>query len=516
MVRRRLPIGIQTFRKLREGNYYYVDKTGYALRLVDEGTHFFLSRPRRFGKSLFVDTLRHLFEGHRDLFEGLEAFEQWDWSVRYPVVRFDFSGGDFQHSDGVRISAEHQLGAMERAADTRRYAETAPERLRDLLSQLHTQTGQPVCVLVDEYDKPILDCLEDPEQALANRDYLRSLYGMIKSCDEDIRFVFLTGVSKFSKVSLFSGLNNLNDITLDERYAAICGYTEFDVDTVFAAELPGLDREQIREWYNGYCWSVGADRVYNPFDLLLLFDKRAFSAWWFETGTPSFLIQTLIERNVSLAGLNGMLASKADLGTFDVGSIAPEALLFQTGYLTLGSEQMLAGEQCYRLVYPNREVRQSLNSSLLSYLTGSDPQRRKHRSELHQLLANGDLPGLEQRIRAMYDSIPYQWHVRNEIARYEAYYASVFFGYVCGLEVDVTVEDSSNRGRLDMAVRAGGRVYLFEFKLIEQSGAGAALAQLKERGYADKYRHLCEPIHLIGVEFSSKTRTLSGFETELA
>ena len=516
MAKRRLPIGIQTFRKVREGNHYYVDKTGYALRLVDEGTHFFLSRPRRFGKSLFVDTLKHLFEGHQALFEGLAAYDHWDWSVRYPVVRLDFSGGDFQHSDGVRISAEHQLGAMERAADTRRFADTAPERLRDLLSGLHSKTGQRVCVLVDEYDKPILDCLEDPQQARANRDYLRSLYGMIKSCDEDIRFVFLTGVTKLSKASLFSGLNNLNDITLDERYAAICGYTESDLDTVFSAELPGLDREQIREWYNGYRWAVGAESVYSPWDVLLLFDKRAFTAWWFETGTPSFLIQTLIERDVSLAGLDGMPASKDDLGRFDVGSIAPEALLFQTGYLTLGGQQMYAGEQCYRLVYPNREVRQSLTSSLLSYLTGSDPQRRKHRSALHQLLENGDLSGLEQRIRAMYDSIPYQWHVRNEIARYEAYYASVFFGYFCGLEVEMTVEDSSNRGRLDMAVRAGGRIYLFEFKLVEQSGPGAALAQLKERGYADKYRHLGQPIHLIGVEFSSKTRTLSRFQTELA
>ena len=516
MARHRLPTGIQSFRKLRERDCYYVDKTGYALRLFQEGTHYFLSRPRRFGKSLFVDTLRHLFEGHQALFEGLAVYDHWDWSVRYPVVRLDFSGGDFRQSDGVRISVEHQLAAFERAAATERYAETAPERLRDLLSQLHSQTGQTVCVLVDEYDKPILDSLDDPQQARANRDYLRGLYGMIKSCDEDIRFVFLTGVSKFSKVSLFSGLNNLNDITLDDRYAAICGYTEDDLDSVFAPELPGLDRERIREWYNGYCWAVGANKVYNPFDLLLLFDKRAFKAWWFETGTPTFLLQLLAEHAVSSADLQGMLASEQLLSTFDVGRIAPEALLFQTGYLTLGGGEWCDNLPRYRLVYPNLEVRQSLNLGMRDFLTGYDRQREAHSQALSQLLRAGDLDGLEERLRALFASIPSDWHRRNRIAEYEGYYASVLHAYFAGLGLDVTVEDSSSGGRLDMAVRAGGRIYLFEFKLADRAEQGAALAQLKARGYADKYRHLGEPIHQIGVEFSATTRTLSDFETELA
>ncbi len=514
MDKRVLPIGTQSFRNIREGGCYYVDKTGYALRLATGGRHYFLSRPRRFGKSLFIDTLKHLFEGDQDLFAGLEAHDHWDWSVRYPVVRLDFAGLNATKPGDLEEDVSAQLLNLESSAGLRARHTSGPRRFEDLIRHLHGASGQPVCVLIDEYDKPILDALENPDLARANRDYLRGLYGMIKSSDEHMRFVFLTGVSKFSKVSLFSGLNNLNDITLDERYAAICGYTEEDLDNVFAPELEGLDRQQIRDWYNGYNW--GAERVYNPFDLLLLFDRRMFRPWWFETGTPRFLVETLIKCNISTANLDGMLVSEDDLGKFDVGSIAPEALLFQTGYLTIGGRETRRGQRRFRLVYPNREVRQSLNESLLSYLTGTDTLREQHRDALEELLVQGDLAGLERRIRALYDSIPYEWHTRNEIARYEGYYASVFFGYVSGLDVEVRVEDSSNRGRLDMAVQAGRHVYLFEFKAWQENRSGAALAQLKERDYGAKYRHLGLPVHLVGVEFNAQTRNVEVFESARA
>ena len=516
MAKRRLPIGIQTFREIRESDCYYVDKTAYALRLVEEGTRFFLSRPRRFGKSLFLDTLKDLFEGQRDLFAGLAAYDQWDWSVSYPVVRLDFAGGDFTQSQELLASLSWQLDEIEEQAKLRQRYDTGPERFADLVERLHDQTGQRVVVLVDEYDKPVLDALQEPEIARTNRNYLRGLYGMIKTCDAHVRFCFLTGVTKFSKVSLFSGLNNLNDITLDERYSAICGYTENDLSRVFAPELQGLDREQIREWYNGYRWAVNADKVYNPFDLLLLFDKRKFRAWWFQTGTPSFLVKNLIERNIPTACLDGILVNEDELDTFDVDNIAPEALMFQTGYLTIGGQETRHSESCYRLVYPNREVRLSLNSSLLAYLTGRDYQRRQHRDALAEVLAIGDLGGLERCIRALYDSIPYQWHTRNEIARYEGYYASVFYGYLCGLDVEVTVEDSSNRGRLDLAVRAEEHLYLFELKVARAGSSGTAMAQLRQRDYAAKYRHLGVPIHLVGVEFSAETRNVEVFDCALA
>ena len=515
MDKRILPIGIQSFRYLRERNCYYADKTGHALRLIREGKYYFLSRPRRFGKSLFVDTLKNLFEGNRDLFVGLEAYDQWDWSVRYPVVRLDFAGLNAYRPGALEEDVLAQLSNLERAAGVRAYRTSGPRRLENLIRRLHAKAGQRVCVLVDEYDKPILDALEKPELARANRDYLSGLYGMLKSCDEHIRFAFLTGVTTIARASMFSGPNNLRNISLSRAYSDICGYTESDLDTVFAAELPGLDREQIREWYSGYRW--GAESVYNPIDLLLLFDKRRFNAWWFETGNPTFLFQLLTEQRVPAHKLEGRWASEALLSTFDVDTIAPEALMFQTGYLTIGERERSDDSiEYFRLVHPNREVRQSLNESLLAYLTGGDLERERHKDALEDLLASGDLVGLEQRIRAFYDSIPYEWHTRNEIARYEWYYSSVFYGYLSGLDVTVTVEDSGNPGRLSMTVQAGGHVCLFECRAWQEDRGGSALEKLKERDYAAKYRHLGLPVHLVGVEFNAQKRNVEVFETELA
>ena len=515
MARKLLPIGIQILRKVRERNCYYVDKTGFAVRLAEEGTHYFLSRPRRFGKSLFLDTLKELFAGSRELFAGLQAQDRWDWSARHPVVRLSFGRGDFKEPGYLRANLDAQLAAIERRTATERFADTAPDRFAHLLETLHERSGQRVAVLVDEYDKPILDALEAEQVARANRDYLRGVYATVKDCDSHVRFCFLTGVSKFSKVSLFSGLNNLDDITLDPSFSSICGYTEEDLDTVFAPELEGLDRERIRDWYNGYSWG-GAERVYNPFDLLLLFRKRKYKAWWFETGTPTFLVKTLAERRVHAATLEGALASEKLLGTFDVGRIATEALLFQTGYLTVAGVETEAGREFYRLGYPNREVRESLNESLLDYLTGDAWRPEEHRGPLRRILREGDFAGLEERIRALFSAIPHDWYRRNDIDRFEGHYASVMYAYFAALGQDVRAEESGSRGRADLALRAGGRVYVFEFKVVERAGTGSAMAQLRERGYADKYRHLGVPVHLVGVEFSKRTRNVERFETEPA
>ena len=513
MTRRKLPIGIQTFRRIREDGCYYVDKTAYVQRLLDEGTHYFLSRPRRFGKSLFLDTCKELFEGNEALFEGLAIHEQWDWSVRHPVVRLSFGAGHFKQPDDLRAELNDRLEVLETAAGITARHESAPARLAHVIRTLHERTGRRVAVLVDEYDKPILDALDVPEVARANRDYLRGLYAVIKDSDADIRFSFLTGVSKFSKVSLFSGLNNLKDITLDPRYSAICGYTDADLDTVFAPELAGLDRGKVREWYNGYGW-LGKDKVYNPFDILLLFDKRKFGAWWFETGPPAFLVETLFRRRVTSVALGEMVGTDALLSSFDVDDIATEALLFQTGYLTILEEEDLGGKALYRLGYPNREVRQSLNESLLEYLVRGGSRQTEHRIRLYRLLKANDFAGMRALFEAFFASIPYEWYTNNDIARYEGFYASVFYSYFAALGLDITVEDSTSHGRLDMAVRFGGNVYLFELKVVEMAGEGAAMAQLKERRYADKYRDTGDPIHLVAVEFSRETRNVTAFEVE--
>ena len=515
MNKRLLPIGIQTFREIRERECYYVDKTAYIRRLLDEGKHYFLSRPRRFGKSLFLDTCKELFEGNEPLFEGLYIHDQWDWSIRHPVVRLSFGRGNFKDPDYVETSLMAQLDAVERQTGVASDYAAGPERFAHLLEVLHDRTGQTAAVLVDEYDKPILDALEVPEVARANRDFLRGLYAVIKDCDAHVRFTFITGVSKFSKVSLFSGLNNLTDITIEPSYSALCGYTETDLDTVFAPELPGLNREQIRDWYNGYSW-LGDEKVYNPFDILLLFRRRLFAAYWFETGTPTFLVETLFKRRVNSLALDNMLGSDELLSTFDVDHIATEALLFQTGYLTIRHPEPRGSRTYYRLGYPNLEVRQSLNESLLNCMTGDASRREAHSVQLYDLLETNDVAGLKTLFHAFFASIPYEWYTNNDIARYEGYYASVFYSYFAALGLDITVEDSSSHGRLDMAVLFNNNVYLFEFKVVELSSAGAALAQLQERRYADKYRGLGQPIHLIGVEFSKEERNLTAFDVERA
>ena len=508
--KRKLPIGMQTFRRLREEGCYYVDKTAYLQRLAEEGTHYFLSRPRRFGKSLLIDTLKELFEGSEALFHGLAVHGKWDWSIRHPVLRLDFSGRTFTEPDHLQNNLSAQLQEMEQRVGEGAPHLDGPEHFGKLVRTLHESAGQRVVVLVDEYDKPILDALTNPQLARANRDYLRGLYSAIKFNDAHIQFTLLTGVSKFSKVSLFSGLNNLKDITLDRRYAAICGYTERDLDDVFAPELPGLSRERIREWYNGYRWR--GEPVYNPFDILLLFDTQEFRAHWFETGTSTFLIDQLKQRGVSSPALDGMAGTEALLSTFDVDEMSVEALLFQTGYLTIRDEDDWGGTTRYRLRFPNREVRQGLNESLLNALLPEASRRLAQSHSLRDLLANNDFAGLETLFRGIFASIPHQWHTRSDIATYEGYYASVFHSCFAAQGLQAVGEDSGSSGRADMTVRCENEIFLFEFKTVAEGRKGTALAQLRAKRYAEKCRHLNQAIHLIGVEFSRATRNVAAFE----
>ncbi len=313
-------------------------------------------------------------------------------------------------------------------------------------------------------------------------------------------------------MSLFSGLNNLRDITISPEYSAICGYTESDLDRVFAAETVGLDREQIRRWYNGYNWT--GEAVYNPFDVLLLFQERQFRPWWFETATPTFLINLLTERQVWLPNLGQLETDAALLSAFDVEHISTEALLFQSGYLTIDNEEIIGGNYFYRLRYPNFEVRQSLNTALLDVWTANRSAVVQQRKSLYRLLQQNDFTAMQNLVTAFFNSIPHDWYRNNPIARYEGYYASVFYAYFASLGLDIVLEDSSNVGRLDMTVRFNQHIYLFEFKVVELEPDGGALQQIKARGYADKYRALQQTIHLIGVEFSREQRSVVGFEIE--
>ena len=521
MTRRQLPIGIQSFRTLREQDCYYVDKTHLIRRLVKQGRHYFLSRPRRFGKSLLIDTLQELFEGSEPLFRGLDIHDHWDWSVKHPVVRLSFDGKHDEPGD-LEQSVANQLAIIERNAglEPAQAPRTGPELLRDLLDRLHQATGRQAVVLVDEYDKPILDVIDRPEMARANRDYLRGFYGIIKGSARDVRFVFVTGVSMFSRVSLFSGLNNLDNISLDPEYAAICGYTDSDLDTVFAPELPGLDRDEIRAWYNGYHW-LGEERLYNPFDVLLLFRKREFMPHWFETGSPSFLFRMMMEREVSPMELEGLAVDAGQLSKFDVEDIGIEALLFQTGYLTITEAERDGPQTLYTLDYPNFEVRHSLNQELLGHLGRRGREVSDSGRELGRLLATNDFDGFAERLRSFFAGVPYQWQGSNGPARYEAWYAGMLYACFRTIGLDLRVEESSGRGRADMVVLHGGQVFVLEFKMADGKGGGDAAAQqaveqMRGRGYAEKYMDRGEPVHLVGVAFSREGRNVSAVKAVAA
>ncbi|WP_143890166.1 ATP-binding protein [Tepidimonas alkaliphilus] len=534
MARRKLPIGIQTFAKIRLEGHYYVDKTPLIARLADQGGAYFLSRPRRFGKSLLLDTIACAFEGKRQLFDAhdgadgtaprdkLFLADHWDWAKPHPVIRLSFAEGRLEKRNELDRHIRRQLREQaQRLGVALEDPDDIPGSFAELITRAAETHHRQAVVLVDEYDKPILDNLEAPEIARAMREGLRNLYSVIKGRDADLRFVLLTGVSKFSKVSIFSGLNNLRDITLSPEYGTLCGYTEEDIDTVFAPELEAaaaegqaLDREEIRRWYNGYRW--GPVSVYNPFDVLLLLAERQFRAHWFETGTPTFLVHWLRGKGFFTPRLERLLAEEDLLSAFDVDDIAVEAMLWQTGYLTIQRVENCGGLLSYELGVPNREVRGALNRALLYFGWYPAEQRQLLQPRaLYQMLLQADTDGLRAHFERLYASIPHDWVRANPIAQYEGYYASVFYSHLASLGLDIVPEEVSNPGQCDLVIRHAGRAWVIEFKVIDgDAPTGEAMRQLKARDYAAKHRGapgIHEVIEL-GVEFSPTKRQIVGWE----
>jgi len=511
--RKKLPIGIQTFANLIEEGYLYVDKTPFIGLLAEQGKYYFLSRPRRFGKSLFLSTLKSTFEGRRELFQGLFLYDNWNWSQSNPVVHISFGAGVVRSVEELRETCDEILYDHSRAFGIEYHKQSYKGRFAELIQTLYENSGRRVVVLVDEYDKPILDSIENTVLAIAIREELKNFYSMIKDADPYIEFVLITGVSKFSKVPLFSGLNNLKDISLDKRFSDICGYTQEDLETVFSCWLDNnVDLAMVKTWYNGYNW-LGR-KVYNPFDILLYLDSREFRNFWFETATPTFLIRLMQEKQYYIPKLHNPKASEKILGSFDVDRLEIETLLFQTGYLTIKATQRMGGMRQFQLSYPNQEVRQSLTDYILSFLSDTTVAQENNKFALYEALADNDFHGLKQTLQAFFSSIPHDWYRKNQLANYEGYYASIVYCYFAALGVDIRVEDATNHGRIDMTVKLGANIYIFEFKVVELIPDGHALQQIKEKGYADKYRTQGVSIHLIGVTFSSKKRNIIAFEVE--
>ncbi|MFP4259192.1 MAG: AAA family ATPase [Desulfovermiculus sp.] len=505
---KKLPIGIQTFEKLIKGNYYYVDKTPFARDLAQSGEYYFLSRPRRFGKSLFLSTIKAAYQGKKELFQGLYLEENWGWDTIHPVVHISFGSGVVRNVQELQTTFDEILYDHSRQYDIVYAKQSLKGRFAELVHSLYEQYGQRVVILVDEYDKPILDNIEDTNTAVAVREELKNYYSVIKDSDPYIEFVFITGVSKFSKVSLFSGLNNLKDITIDKRYSALCGYTQQELEAVFADRLQGVSLEDVNLWYNGYNW-LGQE-VYNPFDILLYLDSKEFSNYWFETGTPSFLIKLLTSGQYSIPQIENLTAGEEIVGSFDVEYITAETLLFQTGYLTFADFEQIGSFRRYTLTYPNMEVKSSLTNSILSTLAQDRLAKTKNQSNLIDALLANDLDAMKDIFQAFFASIPHDWYRRNQLAGYEGYYASIVYCYFAALGLDVHPEEPTSTGRIDLVIRFEGRVYIIEFKVVELTDAGKALEQIKAKGYADKFAG--QEIYLIGVEFSSEQRNVVGFD----
>ncbi len=444
--RRPLPLGYQSFSDLRQDGCYYVDKTPLIWQMIDEGRYYFLSRPRRFGKSLLVSTLKELFEGNEPLFRGLDIHPHWDWSVKHPVVRLSF-GGEVDSLELLEDAALSQLYSVEKAFGLKiPPAKSASERLRHILMQLHQATGQQVVVLVDEYDRPVLNVLEDDEKAKENRDKLRNLYSILKDAEDHVRFVFVTGITMFSKASFSSGLNNLTNISLSPRYAAICGYTDRDLDTVFAPELEGLDRDRIRKWYNGYSW-LGEDKLYNPHDILHLFKRRDFRSHWFKSGEPGYLYRMLERNKVSPMQLENRVVDADLVTSFELGKFSPEALLFQSGYLTITETEMDGDNILYHLHYPNYEVQRSFNIGLAEHLTKRGKQVAVLGRELLQALGENDFPAFRQKTQELLPNLPQAWHDRGKLGHHESWYASMLYMSFRTTTANLAVEKMTSHGR---------------------------------------------------------------------
>jgi len=506
---KKLPIGISTFSKIREEDYLYIDKTKEAYELITNHSYAFLSRPRRFGKSLFLDTLKEIFEGNRKLFEGLYIEDKWNWEEKYPVIKISF-GGNRDTDELKRVIFDNLRYNQKKLNIECHEIDDYALCFKQLIEESYEKYQKPVVILIDEYDKPILDNLDQMEVAHECREILKRLYTQIKESDRYIKFAFLTGVSKFTKASIFSGLNNLEDISLTPKFGTICGYTQNDIETSFLPYLEDVDLKKLQTWYNGY--NFLNNRVYNPFDVLLFIKNDfTFDNYWFNTGTPSFLIKLFKENDYNLAEFEHIEVGKELLESFDIDNLSLETIMFQSGYLTIKEVEKLGNNYYYHLSYPNIEVKQSFNDYVLSNYFVNRSKKSSVQISLYKLMAKADLDGLKQTVKSLFASIAYNNFTNNYIENYEGFYASVFYAYFAGAGFDkIIAEDATSEGRIDLSVFIDEKVYIFEFK-VDTKGA---LEQIKKKNYHEQYLSDYGEIYLIGVEFDSKKRNISNYAWE--
>ncbi|MGP1461200.1 MAG: ATP-binding protein [Bacteroides sp.] len=534
---RRLPISTQSFKQLRNDGDLYVDKTQYIEKLFSLGRIFFLSRPHRFGKSLFLSTLKAYFEGRKDLFEGLYIAEREEEIARRqrrapweasPVLYLELNAEDYSTPEALENCLDTHLSAWETLYGSDGVAKTLSGRFRIVVQRAYEKMGKQVVILIDEYDKPLLETVVDEALNEANRSLLKAFYEVLKQCDEYIRFAFLTGITKFSKTTLFSGVNNLIDITLLDDYDAICGFTEEELTAYLSPQIAKLaesenttveeTRARLKKEYDGYCFSRKGGRVYNPFSLLRVLANCEYDYYWFENATPSYLVNYLKRTQIFMPDLEDELlldsSSLQDFRYNDDDSVIP--LLFQSGYLTI--RKYIAEEQIYQLGYPNEEVRFGFLQELLPlYVNIRRDEVRATVLRLYRALRSGDMAEAMAQISVILAGIIYGNTPSTEKGRplREQYYQSVLYAVFRLLGIHAQAEVVCATGRIDMLVMTREHVYIFEFKVNTQGSAQDAIDQIKDREYFRAVRADGRPVHLVGVSFDEKTRNIGEWKEEV-
>jgi len=508
---KKLPIGIQTIEEIINEGYTYVDKTSLIFSLITEGKYYFLSRPRRFGKSLLISTLKAIFSGKKELFKNYYIYSADYLWEKHPIIHLDFTRILTKSPQELKDSLQRALDEIAKSYDKSIEFPSLQEGFGSLIKQL-SEEGK-VVVLVDEYDKPIIDNLHRLEIAEANREVLKNFYGIIKSLDAQLKLVFITGVSKFSKVTLFSGFNNLDDISISSTYATLLGYTEEEINYFFINYIEKIVKKQntthseiikeMREWYNGYHFSSENSTVYNPFSTLKFLKEGKLENYWFQTGTPSFLVEQVKKFSQSVAQLSGAVASASELlDIHNINKINLKSLMWQTGYLTI--QKYDPKTTLYHLDFPNREVRRSFFESLLREFAELESStasllasKSRKNLEIHNLLSFFEMMNM------FFANIPYNLFNEGD----EGFYHAIFISLLEAMGIKVHAEQKTNIGRIDLVVELENIIYIFEFKL--DKGANVALEQIEEKKYKEKYSNRGKEISLVGVNFSSKTRNIS-------
>ena len=521
MTERKLPIGIQGFDKLRSDGFLYVDKTEYLYQLVHNNVPYFLSRPRRFGKSLLLSTMKAYWEGKKELFSGLaimklEAGNLDAWKT-YPVFYFDFNGVNYQQEGALEEALDTQLERWERAYSCSADHGPLGKRFQNLLIAAREQTGLRCVVLVDEYDKPLMDVVEKPELQEHNKEVFKGFFSTLKSFDEYLQFIFITGVSKFHKVSIFSDLNQLRDISINEAYSGICGITEDEMNECFNDEIIAFAnqrgitdrecRESLKKQYDGYRFHPDGAAVYNPYSLLSALADKDFGAYWFETGTPAFLVNQLRMNRFDVRSFTDrtIFANEAVLKDYTGDVLDPVPLLYQTGYLTIVDYD--SKRRRYTLGFPNEEVKYGFLESLMpSYVPKSTPGNKLDIFTLDEYLESGNLEGIKDVLTGLFANITYTL----ETDPFEHYFQAVIYLVFTLLGKFALCEMHTYTGRIDCKVETQDYIYLFEFK--RDDTADAALRQIDSKDYALPFAADARKLYKIGVAFDSAARKLSGWE----